>query len=155
MSVDSSTAALNAGRAPPVVVIKPPPASLEVQIIEAENAILRRDRQVRENLVVVATRARDVGSRVGVALAIAAGSVALGWLLLRHRAAPAAVASVAPHVRRRASLALVRAAAFLWPLLPLSLKSRASSALVGSVLRAGPLLAKRRDPARPAPRLPG
>lgn len=142
MSTDSSPASLNAGRAP-VVMIEPTTPSLDVQIIQAENAVLQRDRQVRDALLTVGARARDAGSRVGVVLAVTAGTAVVGWLLLRNRAAPATVAAVAPQVKRRASLALVRAAAFVWPLLPLSVKSRASSAMVGSVLRgAGPLLAR-------------
>lgn len=141
MSTDSSTASLNAGRAP-VVLVEAAAPSLDVQIIQAENAVLQRDRQVRDSLVTLGTKARDAGSRLGTAVAIAAATAAVGWLLLRHRAAPAAVTAVAPRVKRRASLALVRGAAFLWPLLPLSLKTRASSAMVRSVLRAGPLLAR-------------
>lgn len=155
MSTDSSAASLNAGRAP-VVLIEPTTPSLDVQIIQAENAVLQRDRQVRDAMLTVGTRARDVGSRIGVVLAVTAGTAAVGWLVLRKRAAPAAVAAVAPQVKRRASLALVRAVAFLWPLLPLSVKSRVSSAMVGSVLRgAAPLLGRAsdvRDPSRRSPR---
>lgn len=126
-----------------MVLIEPTTPSLDVQIIQAENAVLQRDRQVRDALLTVGTSARDAGSRIGVVLAVTAGTAAVGWFLLRKRAAPTAVAAVVPQVKRGASLALVRAVAFLWPLLPLSLKSRASSAVVSSVLRgAGPLLGR-------------
>ncbi len=65
MSTDSSPASLNAGRAP-VVLIEPTTPSLEVQIIQAENAVLQRDRQVRDSLLTVGTSARDAGSKIGV-----------------------------------------------------------------------------------------
>lgn len=133
MNSDATPADLNEGRAP-VMVVEAKTPSLDVQILQAENAVLQRDRQVRESLLTVGSRARETGARVGMVLAVTAATAAVAWLLLRHRAAPMAAAA-APQVKRRASLALVRGAAFLWPLLPLSVKSRASSALVDSVLR--------------------
>lgn len=152
MSADTTPASLNDGRAP-VVVIQPQLPSLDVQILQAENAVLQRDRQVRDSLVTVGRRARETGSHVGMALAVTAATAAVAWLLLRQRAVPIAAAA-APGVKRRASLALVRGAAFLWPLLPVSVKSRVSGALVDSVLRSTPLLGRAERKSR-AERRPG
>ena len=136
MSDDSSAASLNRGSAP-VVVIEPPLPPLDVQILKAERAVLERDRQVRDSLIAVATQARDQGSKWAVGIAIAGGALVVVWLMTRHRIAPVA-ATVGPKVRRRGNLAIARSAALLWPLLPWSVKSRASDLLVRSVFKAVP-----------------
>ena len=134
MSNDSaSPEALNKGSAP-VVVAQPPSLSLDVQILAAEAAVMQRDRGVREGLVAIGQKSAAVATGVGIALVVGAGGLALGWLATRQRAAPALQRSV-PQVRRRASLALVRGAAWLWPLLPLALKSRLSDTVLHSVLK--------------------
>lgn len=144
MSNDSSSPeALNRGSAP-VVVAEPPALSLDMQILAAESAVMQRDEGVREGLVAIGRKSAAVGTSVGIALAVGAGGLALGWLATRQRATPAVKREV-PQVRRRASLALVKGAAWLWPLLPLALKSRLSDAVLRSVLRVA-------QPSLPAPR---
>ena len=137
MSADSSATSLNRGSAP-VVVIEPPPPALDLQILAAEQAVMQRDREVRDNLIAVGTIVRDQGSKWGIRLAIGGATLLAAWLLTRHRVAPAVVATIGPKARRRASLAVVRSAALFWPLLPLSVKSRASNLLVRSVFKTGP-----------------
>lgn len=144
MSSDSSSPeALNKGSAP-VVVAQPPSLSLDGQILAAEAAVMQRDRGVREGLVAIGQKSAAVGTGLGIALVVGAGGLALGWLATRQRAAPALKRAV-PQVRRRASLALVRGAAWLWPLLPLALKSRLSDTVLRSLLKVAkpPLLGSR------------
>lgn len=141
MSADSSSvAALNRGSAP-VAVVKAAEPSLDVQILQAESAVMERDRRVRDTLIAVGSTTKEEGSKWAMRLLLAGGTVAAVWLLSRHAVAPVA-ASMVPKLRRRGSLAVVRGAALLWPLLPRSAKSRLSSLLVSSVLKTGPRLVK-------------
>lgn len=135
--------AIPAKQPQPVVVIEPAKIDLDAQILEAERRVVARDHRVRHNLQVIGGRAKASLSMAGIATAAAAGVVGAVWLVGRGARRIPAVQAVAPKVKRRASFGLVRAVAFLWPLLPFSVKTRASSALVRSVFSMGSPLLKR------------